>query len=58
MSFAICACTDQARRYRELSRSINCPRTLALLDGMAVDLDAKATAIEATAATPNDIGLT
>ncbi|QCQ97772.1 hypothetical protein [Brevundimonas sp. SGAir0440] len=50
MLFAACALRDEARRYRELKRAINCPRTLALLDQMATDLEGKAEVIEANAA--------
>ncbi|MEJ8403875.1 hypothetical protein WKI27_00760 [Brevundimonas vesicularis] len=49
MSFAARAFRDEARRYRELARSINCPRTLSLLDEMACDLENKAEAIEVEA---------
>jgi len=47
MPFAARALRDEARRYRALKRSINCPRTLALLDEMATDLEGKAAVIEA-----------
>ena len=50
MPFAARALRDEARRYRELKRAINCPRTLALLDDMATDLEDKAEVIEANAA--------
>ncbi|MDQ1193782.1 hypothetical protein QE419_002548 [Brevundimonas vesicularis] len=46
MSFAARAFRDEARRYRELTRSINCPRTLSLLNEMAGDLKRKAEAME------------
>lgn len=46
MPFAARALRAEARRYRELKRAINCPRTLALLDEMAGDLEAKADAID------------
>lgn len=46
MSFAARALKDEARRYRTLARSINCPRTLALLDEMACDLENKAQTME------------
>ena len=49
MSFAARAFRDEARRYRSRSRSINCPRTLALLNEMACDLESKAEAIEVAA---------
>ena len=49
MPFAARALRDEARRYRELKRAINCPRTLALLDQMATDLEDKAGVIEANA---------
>jgi hypothetical protein len=52
MSFAARALRDEARRYRELKRTINCPRTLALLDEKATDLESKAEVIEANAARP------
>jgi hypothetical protein len=50
MPFAARALRDEARRYRQLKRAINCPRTLALLDEMAADLERKAQIIETTAA--------
>ena len=50
MPFAARALRDEARRYRELKRAINCPRTLALLDDMATDLEDMAEVIEANAA--------
>ncbi len=46
MSFAARAFRDEARRYRALTRAINCPRTLSLLDEMASDLERKAEAME------------
>ena len=49
MPFAARALRQEARRYRQLARSINCPRTLAVLDEMAGDLEGKADVIEATA---------
>lgn len=52
MPFAARALRDEARRYRELKRAINCPRTLTLLDQMATDLEGKAEVIEANAARP------
>ena len=47
MAFAARALRDEARRYRKLTRAINCPRTPVLLDEMAGDLGRKANAIEA-----------
>ena len=58
MPFAARVLREEAVRYRELSRFINDARTLALLDEMAGDLEAKATVIEATADSPDDDGLT
>lgn len=49
MSFAARTLRNEARRYRALSRAINCPRTLSLLDEMACDLERKAEAMEAAA---------
>ncbi|MFA4900524.1 MAG: hypothetical protein WC563_13460 [Brevundimonas sp.] len=54
MPFAARALRAEARRYRELKRAINCPRTLALLDEMAGDLEAKAAIIEASARIESD----
>lgn len=54
MPFAARALRAEARRYLELKRAINCPRTLALLDEMASDLEAKAAAIEAARSIEHD----
>lgn len=49
MPFAARALRKEARRYRELARFINDPRTLAVLDEMAGDLEGKAEMIEENA---------
>lgn len=51
MSFVARTLRNEARRYRALSRAINCLRTLSLLDEMACDLERKAEAMEAAADT-------
>lgn len=44
--FAARAFRCAARRYRVLTRSINCPRTLSLLNEVACGLESKAEAME------------
>ena len=58
MPFAARLLREEALRYRDLARFINDARTLALLDEMAGDLEAKASAIEASANMREDDGLT
>lgn len=58
MPFAARILREEALRYRDLARFINDARTLALLDEMAGDLEAKASVIEASADVREDDGLT
>lgn len=50
MPFAARVLKEEAMKYRRLSRYITDARTLDVLDAMAVDLEAKAAAIEGHAA--------